>query len=53
MNSAQALEFRRPLRSSKTVEDLHAAFRKKVDFIENDKIMYKEMNAALNFILEN
>lgn len=53
MNSAQALEFRRPLKSSKTIEDLHASFRKKVGFIEHDKIMYKEMDAALNFILEN
>jgi histidine ammonia-lyase len=53
MNSAQALEFRRPLKSSKTIEDLHSSFRKKVGFIENDKVMYKEMNATLNFILEN
>lgn len=53
LNSAQALEFRRPLRSSKNIEALHAAFRKKTGFIENDKIMYKEMDAALNFILEN
>lgn len=53
MNSAQALEFRRPLKSSKTIEDLHSSFRKKVGFIENDKIMYKELNAALNFLLKN
>ncbi len=53
MNSAQALEFRRPLRSSKTIENLHASFRKKVGFIEHDKIMYKELDAALNFLLEN
>jgi histidine ammonia-lyase len=53
MNSAQALEFRRPLRSSKTIENLHSLFRKKVGFIENDKIMYKELDAALNFLLEN
>jgi histidine ammonia-lyase len=53
MNSAQALEFRRPLKSSKTIENLHSSFRKKVGFIEHDKIMYKELDAALNFILEN
>lgn len=53
INSAQALEFRRPLKSSKTIENLHSAFRKKVGFIENDKIMYKELNAALNFLLKN
>lgn len=53
MNSAQALEFRRPLKSSKTIENLHSSFRKKVGFIEHDKIMYKELDAALTFILEN
>lgn len=53
MNSAQALEFRRPLKSSKTIENLHASFRKKVGFIEHDKIMYKELDTALNFLLEN
>ncbi len=53
MNSAQALEFRRPLKSSKTIENLHASFRKKVNFAEHDKIMYKELDAALHFLLEN
>ncbi len=53
LNSAQALEFRRPLRSSKTIENLHSSFRKKVNFIEHDKIMYKELDAALNFLREN
>lgn len=53
MNSAQTLEFRRPLKSSKTIENLHSAFRKKVGFVEHDKIMYKELDAALHFILEN
>ncbi len=53
LNSAQALEFRRPLKSSKTIENLHSSFRKKVNFIEHDKIMYKELDAALNFLREN
>ena len=53
MNASQALEFRRPLKSSKTIENLHASFRKKVSFIEHDKIMYKELDAALNFLREN
>ena len=53
MNAAQALEFRRPLKSSKTIENLHSSFRKKVNFIEHDKVMYKELDAALNFLREN
>src|SRR5258708_25276090 len=52
LNSAQALEFRRPLKSSKTIENLHSSFRKKVNFIEHDKIMYKELDASLNFLKE-
>lgn len=53
INSAQALEFRRPLKSSKTIEEIHSAFRKKVAFIENDKVMFNEMRSALNYIREN
>ncbi len=50
MNAAQALEFKRPLKSSDSIEKLVAEFRKKVDFIESDKIMYKELEASLQFI---
>jgi histidine ammonia-lyase len=53
MNAAQALEFRKPLRSSKTIEEIHSSFRKKVSFIENDKVMFNELHAALNFLKEN
>ncbi|HWY11393.1 MAG TPA: histidine ammonia-lyase [Bacteroidia bacterium] len=53
LNAAQALEFRRPLKSSKTIENLHSSFRKKVNFIEHDKIMYKELDSALNFLKEH
>ena len=52
INSAQALEFRRPLKSSKTIENLHSEFRKKIKFITNDKVMYKELDAALNFLMK-
>ena len=53
MNAAQALEFRRPLKSSKAIEDIYSSFRKRVTFIENDKVMFNELKNALNFIRES
>ncbi len=50
LNAAQALEFRRPARTSPQLEDLVMRFRKKVDFINDDKIMYLEMDKALGFL---
>ncbi|MFN7013220.1 MAG: histidine ammonia-lyase, partial [Bacteroidia bacterium] len=52
MNAAQALEFRKPLRSSHKVESFVAEFRKYVDFNLHDKVMYTQMQAALRFVNE-
>ncbi|MCM1502662.1 MAG: histidine ammonia-lyase [Bacteroidales bacterium] len=49
-NAAQALEFRRPLRSSWTIEKIHAAFRKTVPFIDDDTYMHPHIEAAIKFI---
>jgi histidine ammonia-lyase len=46
----QALEFRRPLRSSELIESVVKSFRKIVPFIEDDKVMYTEIEKAVNFI---
>ena len=40
MNAAQALEFRRPARSSEANERLVAAYREAVPFITHDEVMY-------------
>ncbi|HRT33435.1 MAG TPA: histidine ammonia-lyase, partial [Bacteroidales bacterium] len=40
MNGAQALEFRRPLRSSPILEEFVADYRKVVPFIAEDEVMY-------------
>lgn len=50
--SAQALEFRRPLKSSPMIEKIVAGFRKKVPFIEDDVIMHNNMKDALTFLQE-
>jgi histidine ammonia-lyase len=52
MNAAQALEFRRPKKSSPFIEDFVAKYRKEVDFIEDDKIMQPEIAKSVRFIEE-
>ena len=49
-NAAQALEFRRPARSSETLERLVAEYRKEVPFIDNDSVMYPHIESSIRFI---
>lgn len=49
-NSAQALEFRRPLKSSKPIEKLFAAYREVVPFIDNDEVMYTHIENSIRFV---
>jgi len=48
--AAQALEFRRPARSSVFIENIVESYRKKVSFIENDRIMYEDMRESVEFL---
>ncbi len=50
MNSAQALEFRKPLKPSPYIQEFVEEFRKAVPFIDEDKVMYKEMDEAVKFL---
>ena len=47
---AQALEFRKPLKSSRTIEKLLSDYRKNVRFIEKDEVMHDHIISSLNFI---
>lgn len=49
-NAAQALEFRRPKKSSPFIEDFVAAYRKEVAFIQADVIMYTEIAKSVQFL---
>ncbi len=49
---AQALEFRKPKKTSPYLLNVLDNFRKLVPYIEQDKIMYKEMKTAVEFIRE-
>jgi histidine ammonia-lyase len=46
----QALEFRRPLRSSEYIENVISSFRKSVNFITDDKVMYDDIARSIEFI---
>ncbi|MFO8235295.1 MAG: histidine ammonia-lyase [Bacteroidales bacterium] len=50
LTAAQALEFRRPLKSSSLIEGIVGSFREKVEFADNDKMLYKEIEKAVLFL---
>ncbi len=49
-NAAQALEFRRPARSSETIERIFADYRRQVPFIDNDEVMYPHIESSIRFL---
>jgi len=50
LSAVQALEFRRPLRSSNAVEQVVAAFRKEVSFNTEDRVLHDDMIKAVEFL---
>lgn len=52
-NAAQALEFRRPLKSSPAVEAIFEKYRKVVPFIVNDEVMYPHILHSIEFLRNN
>ena len=53
-NAAQALDFRHQegLKSSPKVEQMVAAYRKTVNFVDIDEIMYKHIHSSVKFLQE-
>lgn len=50
MCAAQALDFRRPLKSGATVEAIHAEIRKHVDFASEDRIFGDDIQKMLDLV---
>jgi histidine ammonia-lyase len=50
LNATQALEFRRPKKSSDMIEKLIAAYRKTVPFIDQDRIIHEDMMKSIAFM---
>ncbi|MGM0666309.1 MAG: HAL/PAL/TAL family ammonia-lyase, partial [Bacteroidota bacterium] len=50
LSAGQAIEFRRPLRSSGYIENVLSAYRKDIPFVDNDRVMYTEIEKSAEFI---
>ena len=50
MNACQALDFRRPQKSSAGIERIFADYRKVVSFVENDRVLYTDIEKSVQFI---
>ncbi len=50
LHAAQALEFRRPGKTSKVGEEIVAAFRQNVSFVENDVYMHPNIQKSTYFV---
>jgi len=51
-NAVQALDFRRPAKTSAYLEDFVAKYRKRVKFVDEDRILYPDINETIKFIQE-
>jgi histidine ammonia-lyase len=50
LSAAQALDFRRPAKTSPVLESLMQAFRQQVSFNEADRVLHDDMKAAVAFV---
>ena len=49
-NATQALDFRKPLKSSPKIMEIYDEYRKTVPFIEDDKLMYPYIQRSIEFL---
>jgi histidine ammonia-lyase len=50
LNAAQAMEFRRPKKSSAIIEELLIAYRKVVPFVDEDRLLYTDIENSRLFL---
>lgn len=53
MNATQALEFRRPAKSSKTIESFLSKYRANVAFVNEDRVMFTDIKESILFLQNN
>ncbi len=51
-NAAQAMDFRRPAETSAVLERFLKAYRNRVAFVSDDKVMYHDIAASVEFLQE-
>lgn len=50
LNAAQAIDFRKPMKTSPFLQNFLKQFRKQVPFMENDQVMYEAIHKAIAFL---
>jgi histidine ammonia-lyase len=50
LNASQAMEFRRPLRSSSLIDEFLASYREKVPFNDYDRILSTDIQHTISFL---
>ncbi len=50
LNAAQALEFRRPLKTSPRLENIFNEFRKHVSFVKEDRVLHVDIKKSIQFL---
>lgn len=50
LNATQALEFRRPMKSSKTIEAFVSDYRTVVSFVDKDRLLHEDIEASIRFL---
>lgn len=50
LNASQAIEFRRPLKSSEFIEMFLKSYRKEVPFVSEDRILHYDIKNTINFL---
>ena len=50
MSAAQALDLQRPLKTSKKLEKLHAAYREKVSMLKKDRVISEDIEKTIAFL---
>jgi histidine ammonia-lyase len=50
LSACQAIDFHRPMTSSKVLDNIHKHVRSKIKFIDQDVVLYPLMNAAIEII---
>ena len=51
LTAAQALEFRRPMKSSTVIENFVAQYRKHVRFVDKDRILFEDIDKTTTFLM--
>jgi histidine ammonia-lyase len=50
LNASQAIEFRRPLKSSEFIESFLKSYREEVSFVEEDRILHYDIEKTIRFL---